>query len=313
MANVAQGTVWNLPNYTGELFTADMVNTPLLSMIGGLTGGMMTDNFEFPTASLYDHEALAQKSITETASLTAPTAISYVRNQVKNVTQIFQEQVSLSYVRMSNQGRLTGINTAGAQNNVASELDFQIARALEKIAREVEWHFLQGTYAISAAVNQPNQTRGLIELCSGKNTVAAAGAPLSKTLVDTLLLEMFTNGAVFQNLVFFVNGYQKQMLSNVYGYAPEDRNVGGVNIKQIETDFGNIGVAPAHRMMPTTTLLAVEVGQLAPVFQPVPEKGNLFYEVLAKTGAAESGQIFGQIGLDHGPDFVHGTLTGLKV
>lgn len=219
----------------------------------------------------------------------------------------------MSYVKMSNGGRLSGINTAGAQNNVASELDFQIARALEKIAREVEWHFLRGTYQIATAANVANQTRGLIELCAGKNTVAAAGAELSKTLVDTLLLEMFTNGAIFQNLVFFVNGYQKQMLSSIYGYAPEDRNVGGVNIKQIETDFGNIGVAPAHRMMPTSTLLAVEVGQLAPVFQPVPGKGNLFYEVLAKTGAAESGQIFGQIGLDHGPDFVHGTITGLKV
>ena len=313
MANVAAGTVWNLPNYTGELFTADMVNTPLLSMIGGLTGGMMTENFEFATGSQYDHEALAQKSITETGSLTAPTAISYVRNQIKNVTQIFQEQVSLSYVRLSNQGRLSGINTAGAQNNVASELDFQIARALEKIAREVEWHFIQGTYAIAANAGQPNQTRGLIELCSNKNTVAAAGAALSKILIDTLLLEMFTNGAIFQNPVIFVNGFQKQALSAIYGYAPEDRNVSGVNIKQIETDFGNIGVAPAHRMMPTSALLIAEVGQLSPVFQPVPAKGNLFYEQLAKTGAAESGQIFGQIGLDHGPDFVHGTLTGLKV
>ena len=29
MANIATtGTVWNLPNYAGELFTADAVNTP---------------------------------------------------------------------------------------------------------------------------------------------------------------------------------------------------------------------------------------------------------------------------------------------
>ena len=48
MSNVSgQGTVCNLPNYSGELFTADMINTPLLSMIGGLTGGAMTNNFEF--------------------------------------------------------------------------------------------------------------------------------------------------------------------------------------------------------------------------------------------------------------------------
>ena len=38
------GTTWNLPNYAGELFTADPTQTPFLSMIGGLTGGRQTDN-----------------------------------------------------------------------------------------------------------------------------------------------------------------------------------------------------------------------------------------------------------------------------
>jgi len=106
-------------------------------------------------------------------------------------------------------------------------------------------------------------------------------------------------------------GFQKQALSNAYGYAPTDRNVGGVNIKQIETDFGNIGIAPAHRFMPADTILLSEMSVVAPVFQPVPDKGNFFYEELSKTGAAEAGQIFGMFGLDHGPAFAHGTLTGL--
>ena len=43
------GTTWNLPNYSGELFTADPIQTPLLSMIGGLTGGMITGAYEFTT------------------------------------------------------------------------------------------------------------------------------------------------------------------------------------------------------------------------------------------------------------------------
>ena len=45
------GTTWNLPNYAGDLFTADAVNTPIFSAIGGMTGGVQTDNFEFPTDS----------------------------------------------------------------------------------------------------------------------------------------------------------------------------------------------------------------------------------------------------------------------
>ena len=55
------GTTWNLPNYAGELFTADPTQTPFLSMIGGLTGGRQTDNFEFPTAVLYDFPEAAQQ------------------------------------------------------------------------------------------------------------------------------------------------------------------------------------------------------------------------------------------------------------
>jgi len=46
---------FNTPQYAGELFTADTAVTPFLSMIGGLTGGMQTDNNEFPTAVLFDY------------------------------------------------------------------------------------------------------------------------------------------------------------------------------------------------------------------------------------------------------------------
>jgi hypothetical protein len=310
MANEATGTIWGLPNYAGNLFTADMINTPFLSMIGGLTGGKQTDNFQFPTSSEYVHEALAQENITEDESIAGVTAVNYVRDQSTNVTQIFQAEVILSYVKMANAGRMSGLNTVGQKNNVITELDWQIAKTLEGIARRIEWHFLQGTYALAANAAQSNQTRGMIEACS-VNTVAAAGATLTKALMDELLLEMFTNGAIFKNSVIFCGGFQKQLLSDIYGYAPEDRNVGGVNIKQIETDFGSIGVAPAHRMQPAAILGVYDMSAIAPVFQPVPGKGNFFYEELARTGAAVSGQIFGQIGLDYGPKFYHGTLTGL--
>lgn len=311
MANVAAGTVWNVPNYTGELFTSDLINTPFLSAIGGLTGGMQTTNFEFATDSQYSQETAAQPSITETDSLTAPTAISYVREQNKNVTQIFHEQVSLSYAKLSNGGRLSGINTAGSQNNVISELDWQISKALEKMARDVEYTFLNGAYQISTASNVANKTRGIIAAGTSVNTIAGAGATLTKAIMDSLLLEMFTNGAMFKMPVIMCGGFQKQKISDIYGYAPEDRNIGGVNIKQIETDFGNIGIMPAHRFMPAATLLLADLAVCAPVFQVVPDKGNLFYEPLAKTGAGEQGQLFGQIGLDHGPAFAHGTITNL--
>jgi hypothetical protein len=314
MPNVTgQGTTWNLPNYAGDLFTADAINTPILTAIGGLTGGVQTDNFEFSTDSQYSMPAAGQPGITETASLTAPAATGFVRSQNTNVTQIFQEKVSISYEKLSNGGRLSGLNTAGQKNNVPNEKDFQIARALEKIARDMEYTIINGTYQKSTAANVANKTRGLLELCAGANNVNnVTAAALTKQMINALLKLMFDNGAIFSNTIFWTNSTQKQIITSLFSIAPADRNVGGTNIQQIETDFGNIGIS-LNRFMPQGSLLATEISVMAPVFQPVPGKGNFFYEELAKVGASEDGQIFGHFGLDHGPAFMHGSITGLTV
>ncbi|WP_411501379.1 DUF5309 family protein [Bacillus thuringiensis] len=314
MANVTgQGTSFNLPNYDGELFTADAENTPFLSMIGGLTGGgLQTSNKEFATDSLYEYPAPSQPAISEQASGTAPTAVSYTRGQNKNVTQIFHESVNVTYRKLSNSGRLSGINTAGASNNVPSEKDFQIARSLTKIARDVEHTFLNGTYALAANETQADKTRGMFELCSTGNTIAAAGAKLNKDLFNQLLRMMATNGADFNEMVLYVNAFNKQVISEIYGYAPQDRNVGGVNIQQIETDFAKVGIV-WDRFVPAGSIGLFDMSVVAPVLQNVPDKGVLFYEELAKTGAAEKGQIYGEIGLAHGPAFMHGSITGLAI
>lgn len=317
------GTIWSLPNFSGELFTADAINTPFLTMIGGLSGGgKTTSNFEFPTSSEYAFPAAAQPNISETGSLTAPVVVlpqvppvqnqNVVRAQVTNVTQIFQEAILLSYVKQSNMGRMSGLNTAGDVNNVADELAFQQKIKLQKIARDVEFTFIQGTYALAANQGQANRTRGMIAACAlaGGTAQNGAGVQLSLPLMQALFLAMFNAGAPFSNLVLYVGGAIKQRLSALYGFAPTDRNVGGVAIKQLETDFGPVGIV-ISRFAPANTVLAIEVSACSPVFQPVPKKGVLFYEPLSKTGAAESGQIFGQIGLDHGPAFAHGVLSNV--
>ena len=317
------GTLWSLPNFAGELFTADAINTPFLSMIGGLTeGGLTTDNFEFPTASQYNFPAAQQPNISENASLAAPVVVApqvppvqnqnVVRNQITNVVQIFHEAISLSYVKQANMGRMSGLNTAGQANNVNDELAFQQARKLEKIARDVEFTFIQGVYALAANQAQANRTRGIIAAAglAGGTVQNGLGVQLSLPLMQALFLAMYNAGAPFSNLVLYVGGALKQRISALYGFAPTDRNVGGVNIKQLETDFGNVGIVTS-RFAPANTVVAIEVSVCAPVFQPVPKKGILFYEELAKQGAAENGQMFGQIGLDHGPAFAHGVLNNV--
>lgn len=307
-----EGEYWDLPNYTGMLFSADPTKTPFLSMIGGLTGGKITQNFEFPTSSEYDFTAAAQPAITETQSLTASTYLkNYVRDQSKNVTQIFMKGVHCSYVKLSNQGRLSGINSAGAVNNVADELAFQKVTTLKEIARDVEYTFLNGAYALAPNQTTANKTRGILAVAVLSTEIAAGTADLSKALIDQCLREMAAAGALFDNIVMICNAFQMQSVSDIYGYAPMDRNIGGLAIKQLLTDFTSLGIV-YDPFIPADDIAFVDVAHCAPVFQPVPGKGNLFYEELSKTGAAESGQMFGQIGLDYGSIYLHGSITDLS-
>jgi hypothetical protein len=312
MANVAEaGTVWNCPNYVGELFMIGANQTPFLNMSGGLEGvnAKQSSSFQFPVAQPWSLEAAAQPSITETLSLTAPTPTTYVRGQENNTVQIIQEQVSISYAKQSVRGEISGLSIAGVQP-VTNEKDFQIAANMRQIAVDVDYSFLNGVYQAATDAVTAAKTRGIITACTGNNTVAAAGADLSKAMIDSLLKIMADSGAQFIDMVIFVNAFQKQKTTDIYSYAPEDRNVGGVNIKQIETDFAVIGVVYAPNV-PAGTLLVADMSVVSPVFLPVPDKGVLFYEELSKTGASEKGQVYGQIGLDYGPKEYHGTITGL--
>ena len=74
------------------------------------------------------------------------------------------------------------------------------------------------------------------------------------------------------------------------------------------TDFGNVDVVISPYLS-ADEVLVYNPMVCAPVEMNVPGKGNFFYEPLAKTGAAERGQIFGQIGLDYGPEWFHGKFV----
>lgn len=318
MANVnAAATIWNCPNYTGELYLIGANQTPFLNLIGGLQGGAVrtVSAFEFPIAQPWNLETAAQPNITETDSLTAPTPWTYVRGQDTNTAQIFHRSVTISYAKQSVAGQIsadptTGLVDATIPQPVQNEKDFQIAAHLRQISIDAEYTFLNGVYQKATSAGVAARSRGIITACT-TNSIAAAGADLSRTLVNQLIKLMADNGAEFNNPVIFCNAFQKQRISEVYGFAPQDRNVGGLNISQIETDFALIGVIWAPKV-PVDTILIADLAVCNPVFLPVPNKGVLFYEELDRTGAAEKGQIYGQMGLDYGPEEYHGVITGLS-
>jgi len=317
MPNVnAATTVWNCPNYTGVLFMIGANQTPFLNMIGGLQGDQVRTvaDFQFALGQPWALEAASQPAISETDSLTAPTPWTYVRGQDVNTCQIWQRQVSVSYSKQSVTGQVTADATTGLvdrtdEQPVQNELDFQIMAHMRQLSVDIDYTFLNGAYQQAIDAATAPKSRGVITAAT-TNTVDAATATLDKALLDQLLRTMAGNGAEFLEPVCFVNAFQKQKISDIYGYAPEDRNIGGYNIKQVETDFAILGIVWAPNV-PAATLSIIDLSVCSPVFLPVPGKGVLFYEELSKTGASETGQIYGQIGLDYGPEEYHGTITNL--
>jgi hypothetical protein len=58
-------------------------------------------------------------------------------------------------------GTLLGINVSGQTANPATELDFQAAAKMIKIARDIEFTFMQGTYNKATSDAEINKTRGM--------------------------------------------------------------------------------------------------------------------------------------------------------
>lgn len=312
MANVSgQATIYNAPNLVGEFLQLGQVQTPFLNMIGGLNGGRVVKTTKFAMSQTSAMEAASQPAITETGSATAPTATTFVREQAYNVVQIFQRAVNISYSKMGNADELSGINVNGEAQPVQDEKAFQIAQNLKQVALDANYTFLKGAFADETNAATAVKTRGIMTAIT-TNAVDASSAALSKALLQSLFKKAYDSGVDFTNIVLFTNSTQKQKISDIYGYAPQDRNIGGVAIKQIETDYGNVMVVLEPNLAQTELLLA-SMNYIKPTFKNIPSKGTLFYEELAKVGAAEQGMIYGELGIDYGHETRHAKMTGLAV
>lgn len=137
---------------------------------------------------------------------------------------------------------------------------------------------------------------------------------LAKDDVDNLMQSAYDNGGIQESAsaVLMVNSHLKRAISAAYGLTdvPPTRNVGGVNITTIETDFGTVGVM-LNRYVPKDTLIVASLEQCQPVFLEIPGKGHFFAEPLARTGAADNVQLYGEVGLAFGNEKSHAKATGL--
>jgi hypothetical protein len=306
------GTTFNLPNYVGELFNVSPEDTPFLSAIGGLTGGVAVNSTIFTWSSYDLRDAADDRQRLEGAD--APTAEGRARAAGQNVLEIHQEQVSVSYTKQAATNQFAGTAPfVGGPNAVQDELAWQLQQEFKQIARDVEKSFISGTYSLPANNSTARSTRGVLEAIE-TNVVDLNGAVLTKANVLDLMQEVWENGGIQESetRTVLVNATMKRKLTSLFitstSYQELSRNVGGVNLQTFETDFGRCNIV-LSRYVPADTIIVASLEECAPAFMEIPGKGHFFAEPLAKTGASEKVQVYGEIGLRYGNERKHGKIV----
>lgn len=320
---------WNLPNFVGELFKLSPLETPLLSIIGGLTGGMSIDSIEFTWQDTL-HRAPALTA-SDRGLIEGDDATFQVqsRSERSNVSEIFQYGVELTYSKQAATGLLgtSGATPATAATSilgtqpVQDEMSWQLQIKLEQAALDCEISFLTGTYAFpnDGTARRTQGLEGAITTIDRSATAAAtwsvtAPAPVTgRIMVNETAVAMYNNGAPLgSNYLIMLGASEKLAVSNDFqnngAIQPRSYNVFGVNVTDIETDVGRFPLA-LNRHVTSGTVLFLNLDVLAPCFMPIPGKGHFFLEPLAKSGSYDRMQLYGETGLKYGPEGWHGVVT----
>lgn len=293
-------------NYIGQLMQMGNNDTVLVRMLGGMGNGAICASQKFACSQPYTVNT-RQNPQSENVLMNAGTPTTYTRSQIYNVVSKFKYNVKVSDTKQATPGQYSGIQIVGNQP-VGNELTFQQAQAKKQILMDLEYWLFNSTFTDDdgnpATVTS---TRGLVQaITAGNNRVAGEGVALTRDKLNALFKSMWDNGVSFAggNIVLFVNSYQKQLIDDLYGYAPENRNIGGVDIQQIVISFGTVGIITGP-FVPTTTVIALNLNNLKVTYLP------LEGQILQWTDFPYESAKGGYYRINYGVDYVHADEHGI--
>jgi hypothetical protein len=367
MANISltNNTLYaqQINNFTGELFKVGGQRTPLLSAVGGLNGGKVL-NSTFWQIQVEDN-AIVNSEPTKAQEGSTPTEyLGRDRAAYTYVTQIFHKGVQMTYTALAstqnqnpfdlsanivNSSDGDGTTTAGDKlalfggSPVADEFAFQMEKAMEKVAREVEWFVFNGTFADGANVTPGSGTREMrgiaewLELnANADNSTAASANPLGGNIYynDTVgdasgtdqvlsfdaiagaMKRLYDAHAPLNQPVLCVTPKQlldlnTELLQGNVGITgaiiPRDRNVAGIDIDTVVTPFGSIGMMVIDPdIMPSNKAFILDLAHVQPVFTNIPGFGTVFVRDLDQDANARIGKaVYMEMGFEYGPPSYH--------
>jgi len=304
------GTTENNPNYLGTLLEIGQGQTPLLQLLGGLGNAMPTGGRNYAMSKYYDTGAPSQPTISEDTALAPSNITTITDEQAENSTQIFQELAQVTYGNESDSNTLAGVPLLGGGTTRVSAIDDQIAKKMRKMAKDLNFTCWNGVYQKWDQDSVASGTRGISNALA-TNVVDGAAAALDKAIFNSLTKIMADNGSLEQggSSIIGVNSSQLQALNDIYGIAERSFEIGGTTLDTINTSFARLpimydpNIAQDEIIIFDSSFVNLRV---------MPTKGQpLLVEELARTGAGEQYQLYGQFGIDYGQESLHGKLTNL--
>jgi hypothetical protein len=355
----------NVNNFSGELFRVGGQRTPFLSATGGLNGGKVLQSTFWQIQAADSHTVSSEPTKGQEGA--QPTEyLGRDRVAYTGVTQVFHKGVKMTYTAMATfqhqnpfdlsaavinssdgDGTVTAadkLSLAGS-NPIVDEFAEQMALALEKVAREVEWFAFNGTFADGANVTPgagTREMRGLSEYCALNANADNSTAPtfvggniyyndtvgdgsgtdqvLSWDAIAESLKRLYDAHAPMQSPVLCVSPKQlldlnKELLAGSVGITgailPRDRSIAGIDIDTIVTPFGSIGLMVIDpNIIPANTAFILDFAFIQPVFTNIPGYGTVFVRDIDQDDYARvSKAIYMEMGYDFGPPSYHLKIT----
>lgn len=307
-------TTTDVPNYTGAVFFqgATFGKSPVTSAATARNGFRPVSSTQYPMSNALTGDAAAANTNTEDVSIASKTNTSYAAAQDTNYMQIYYEQYVLSYARAALNQQVSGVAATGEPLADIGALATQREAQLMQLMTSVEFSCLRGSSQAWTNAATAGATGGLITAVEAGSETAAAGAELSKTLIKTETARMAAAGAEFMDVAVVGGAHQIQLLNDLYGFAEQSRNIGGVNLDTVLLPLVGRCSVMYDPILADDDLAFIDLAHLQVCIGNVPGKNNgIIVEPVGRVAAGIEEQVYFLFGVDYHDIIYHGMISGL--